>query len=62
MWCDCAPFLLITCSQNAMWAACRNKSLNTGACVVKTVLPPCEPEAYSLDWKCPPLYVYVCVG
>lgn len=24
MWCDCASCLLITCSQSAVWAACRN--------------------------------------
>lgn len=63
MWCDCASFLLITCSQNAVWAACRNHKSECGSlCVVKIVLFSCEPEGYSLGLKCLPcVYIYVCV-
>lgn len=61
MWCDCASFLLITCSQSAVWAACRNCRSECGSlCVVKIVLFSCEPEAYSLGLKCLPC-VYMCV-
>lgn len=64
MWCDCASFLLITCSQSAVWAAWRNyRSEGSSLCVLKIVLCSCEPEAYSLDWKhLPCMYVYVCFG
>lgn len=60
MWCDCASFLLITCSQNAVWAACRNKSLNTGACVVKTILLSCE-FAFLQFWLEMSTFVCMCV-
>lgn len=52
MWCDCTSFLLITCSQSAVWAACRNyKSECWNLCVVKIILFSCKPQAYSLDEK-----------
>lgn len=60
MWCDCAAFLLITCSQSAVWAACRKYRSECWSLLVKIVLFSCEPEAYSLDRKHLPC-MYVCV-
>lgn len=48
MWCDCASFLLITCSQNAVWAACRNYKSVCGYNHFVFMWA----RAYNLEWKC----------
>lgn len=61
MWCDCASFLLITCSQSAVWAACRNYwAKSPSLCMFKTILFSYEPETHVSKGECLPCMLLPC--